>query len=103
LPWDRPAFVGLPFIHRTALLKRMIAPGEVDRLSWVVLAFLAGLAFDTAAHEHTADAIRAGHPGLAWLSFPPPGPDGLWRFSGYSYRRVLADPHPATTPTGNPA
>ena len=103
LPWDRPPFVGLAFVHRTALLHRLVSPDAVDRPLWIVLAFLAGLAFDTAAHLHTADAARSGHPGLGWLGFPPPGPDGLWRFDQFSYRRALARPHPATSPSGSPS
>lgn len=103
LPWDRPAFVGLPFAHRTALVRQLTSPDALDRLLWVAMAFLAGLVFDSAAHQDTATAVRAVHPGLAWLGFPTPNPDGLWRFSEFSYRRQLARPHPATTATGNPA
>lgn len=102
LPLDRPPLVGLPFEHRTGLLRELVAAGRVDRMAWVGLAYLAGLAFDAAAHTETAEAVRAGHPGLGWLGFFPPDPDGLWRFPAFSYARQLADPHPATTPTGNP-
>jgi hypothetical protein len=103
LPWDRPAFVGLPFAHRTALVRQLTSAEEVDRLLWVAMAFLAGLAFDAAVHEDTATAVRTGHPGLAWLDFPAPNPDGLWRFPEFSYGRQLARPHPATTASGSPA
>jgi hypothetical protein len=61
------------------------------------------LAFHTAGHLDTAAAIRAGHPGLAWLGFPAPDPDGIWRFPDFSYRSELAELHPLTTSTGNPA
>jgi hypothetical protein len=103
LPWDRPAFVGLPFAHRTALVRQLTSPEALDRLLWVAVAFLAGLAFDAAVHEDTAVAVGAGHPGLAWLGFPAPNPDGLWRFAEFSYGRQLARLHPATTASGSPA
>jgi enediyne biosynthesis protein E8 len=61
------------------------------------------MAFDTAAHMHTTDAIATGHPGLAAMGFAKPDDDGLWRFPDYSYGRQLARIHPGTTPAGNPA
>ncbi|WP_263101385.1 DUF5987 family protein [Kitasatospora sp. DSM 101779] len=103
LPPGWPPFVGLPFDHRTALVTGLFEPGEVDRPVWQVLALLVGLAFDTAAHRHTADALAAGHPGLAWIGFPPPDADGLWRFPEHSYNRPLAGLHPRTTASGSPA
>jgi hypothetical protein len=59
------------------------------------------MAFDTAAHMHTLDAIAAGHPGLAAMGITRPDADGLWRFSNYSYGRALADLHPNTTSSGS--
>jgi hypothetical protein len=103
LPWDRPAFVGLSFQHRTALVRQLVAADAVDRLLWLALAFVAGLAFDCATDQDTATAVRAGHPGLAWLGFPAPDPDGLWRFPAHSYGVALAQPHPRTTASGSPA
>jgi hypothetical protein len=70
---------------------------------WYALAAIAMLAFHTAAHLDTAPAVRAGHPGLAWLRFPQPNADGLWRFEHFSYRRALASRHPGTTSGGHPA
>jgi enediyne biosynthesis protein E8 len=103
LPWDRPPFVGLPFNHRTALVRQLVAPAAADRLLWLSMAFIAGLAFDAAAHQDTATAVRAGHPGLAWLAFPAPDADGLWRFPAHSYGSALAAPHPGTTASGSPS
>ena len=103
LPPSRPAFVGLPFAHRTALVRQVIAPDVPDRLVWLSMAFVAGLAFDAAAHQDTATALRAGHPGLAWLGVPAPDADGLWRFPEHSYGVALAAPHPATTASGSPS
>jgi hypothetical protein len=68
-----------------------------------MLSLLTGLAFDTAAHLDTREAVDTHHPGLTWLGFPPSGADGLWRFADYSYGRALAALHPATTASGSPA
>ncbi|MFD9004212.1 DUF5987 family protein [Streptomyces sp. NPDC059582] len=103
LPLTSPAFVGLSFGHRTALVRGLFGPEDPDRAIWQVLSLLTGLAFDTAAHLDTRQALTTGHPGLAWLDFPQPDPDGLWRFPTYSYGRALAAPHPATTASGSPA
>ena len=98
-----PPFVGLPFEHRTELALQLLDDGRPDQLAWYGLAGIAMLAFHTAGHLSTADAVRSGHPGLAWLDFPMPDADGLWRYPVFSYRRTLADVHPATTRTGQPA
>ncbi|MFG2301242.1 DUF5987 family protein [Actinacidiphila glaucinigra] len=103
LPIDRPPFVGLSFDHRTTLVARLFQADDLDRAIWQLLAFLVGLAFDTAAHRHTAQALAEGHPGLVWTGFPPPDADGLWRYPAHSYGTALAGPHPATTPSGSPA
>lgn len=97
-----PPFVALPFAHRTALALELLNPTRADQLLWYALAAIAVLAFHTAAQLDTAAAVRAGHPGLAWIGFPLPDADDLWRFSDFSYRRALAQLHPATTATGNP-
>ncbi|MEU4098112.1 DUF5987 family protein [Streptomyces sp. NPDC026673] len=103
LPIDRPPFVGLGFDHRTAVVAGLFQAGDPDRAIWQLLSFLVGLAFDTAAHRHTAQAVAEGHPGLVWTGFPPPDADGLWRYPAHSYGTALAAPHPATTPSGSPA
>jgi hypothetical protein len=98
-----PAFVGLTFEHRTGLALELLEGTLPDQLAWYGLAGVATLAFHTAGHLSTADAVRAGHPGLAWIDFPRPDPDGLWRHPEFSYRRVLARPHRRTTASGHPA
>lgn len=98
-----PPFVALPFDHRTALALELVEGGRPDELLWYGLAGVAMLAFHTAGHLSTAEAVRSGHPGLAWLDFPQPDPDGLWRYPVFSYRQALAEPQAATTRTGHPA
>lgn len=97
-----PPLVALNFTDRTQLLLQLLDPTAEDYLLWWALAAMPFLAFHTAAHLHTAAAVRDGHPGLRSIGFPKPDPDGLWRFPHYSYRRRLAASHPQTTDTGNP-
>ncbi|SEP52410.1 DUF5987 family protein [Amycolatopsis saalfeldensis] len=98
-----PPFVALTFESRTALVERLTAPGHPEKDGWVLLALFSNMAFDTAAHRHTAEALAAGHPGLTAMGFAKPDADGLWRFPEYSYGRELARIHPGTTPSGSPA
>jgi enediyne biosynthesis protein E8 len=98
-----PPFVALPFARRMAVVAVLVAPGHPEKDGWVLLAQLSTMAYDTAAHMHTVDAISTGHPGLAAMGFAKPDDDGLWRFPAYSYRRRFADLHPATTASGSPA
>lgn len=96
-----PAFVALSYKHRTAVIDGLYQYDILERRLWSIMAFMVSLAFDCAAHLPTAQAAT-NHPGLGFIGFPPPNPDGLWRYPDYSYRRPLANPHPATTPEGNP-
>jgi enediyne biosynthesis protein E8 len=98
-----PAFVSLDYDHRVAMVLRLTAWDHPERQGWVNLVMFSNMAFDTGAHLHTADALASGHPGLLTLGFVPPDSDGLWRFPDYSYRRQLAEIHPATTASGSPA
>jgi len=98
-----PPFVSLAFEHRTVLVGQLTAPEHPEAGMWVPLAMFSNMAFDTAPHMNTVDAMAAGHPGLTLLGFSLPDVDGLWRFPDYSYRRQLADLHPDTTPSGSPA
>lgn len=98
-----PAFVALDFADRTALVQRLVAPGNPEREMWVGLVMFSVMAWDTGAHMSIGEAFAAGHPGLLTMGFERPDADGLWRFPRFSYGRKLADPHPHTTPTGSPA
>lgn len=97
-----PAFAALSFADRTAVVRALIAPDHPERDIWILVALFCFMAFDTAAHLHTADALAAGHPGLTAMGFAPPDTDGLWRFPDFSYGRQLASVHPDTTPAGDP-
>jgi hypothetical protein len=97
-----PPLVALDFADRTELLLALLDPAAPDYLAWWALAAMPFLAFHTAGHLHTADAVRRRHPGLREIGFPAPDRDGLWRFPHFSYRRRLARSHPRTTNGGNP-
>ncbi len=98
-----PPFVALAFEHRVALIQTLTGSEHPERDIWVSVAMFSTIAFDAAAHTHTADALASGHPGLTTMGFATPAPDGLWRFPAYSYGRQLASLHPDTTPSGSPA
>jgi hypothetical protein len=98
-----PPFPALPFEHRTAVVRGLLAPGHPEMDFWVLLALFCFMAFDTGAHMHTVDAMATRHPGLATMGFAPPDADGLWRCSDFSYGRQLARLHPDTTAAGDPA
>lgn len=98
-----PPFVALSFADRSTLAGQMLAVGDPMESITVLLATFASWTFDMACFEHTADAVAAGHPGLAWLGFPAPGADGNWRFDAFSYDRPLAALSPKTTRSGSPA
>jgi enediyne biosynthesis protein E8 len=96
-----PPFVALPFPDRTSVVQGLTARDNPERELWVGVAIFCYMAFDSAAHLHTVDAMAAGHVGLATMGFAQPDADGLWRFPAYSYGRQLAPVHPDTTPSGS--
>ena len=98
-----PPFVGLPFSHRSRLVAALTAPDHPEKDLWVLFSLFCFMAFDTAAHLHTTQAMAAGHPGLMTMGFAQPDADGLWRFADFSYGRQLARTHPDTSPSGSPA
>ncbi|MBV1849284.1 regulator [Catellatospora sp. NEAU-YM18] len=96
-----PAFVALNHDHRTRLVQRLCHPEHPEKTLWVGLALFCNMAFDSAAHMSTHDALAQGHPGLKIIGYAKPNPDGLWRFPRYSYGRALSDLHPQTNSTGS--
>ncbi len=100
---DVPPFVALDYDDRVELVARLTAPGHPEQSGWVLLAMFANMAFDSAAHRSTGEAIADGHPGLIQMGFAKPDSDGLWRFPDFSYGQELAKRHPNTTESGSPA
>jgi enediyne biosynthesis protein E8 len=99
---DVPAFVALDYDDRAVLIGELTAWGHPERDGWVLLAMFSNMAYDSAAHLSTAEAIANGHPGLLAMGFTPPDADGLWRFPDFGYGRELAKRHPNTTESGSP-
>ncbi|GGS32265.1 MULTISPECIES: DUF5987 family protein [Actinokineospora] len=98
-----PPFVALDYDHRYALVGRLTALGHPEQAGWVMLALFSNMAFDSAPHKSTLDALEEGHPGLITLGFKKPDTDGIWRFKEYGYHQELAKTHPDTTESGSPA
>lgn len=97
-----PPFVALDYDDRVTLIARLTAPGHPEQSGWVVLAMFSNMAYDSAAHRSTAEALADGHPGLIQMGFAKPDSDGLWRFPDFSYGAELAKRHPNTTASGSP-
>ena len=102
-PAGVPPFVALGYADRVAMVLRLVAWDNPERQGWVNLVMFSNMAYDSAPHRHTSEALAEGHPGLHTLGFAQPARDGRWRFPRYSYQRPLASIHPATTATGSPA
>ncbi|MGW4273556.1 DUF5987 family protein [Streptomyces seoulensis] len=98
-----PPFVSLDYDDRIRLIQELTTPGHPEKDFWVLLSLFCNMAYDSAAHLHTAEALADGHPGLTDMGITRPDADGLWRFADSGYGRQLAEPHPDTTPTGSPA
>jgi hypothetical protein len=101
LDGDVPAFVALGYADRRTLATRLFAVDHPEKEFWVLLALFSNMAYDSAAHRPTAEALAEGHPGLTAMGFARPGPDGRWGFAESSYRRPLARSHPDTDATGS--
>jgi enediyne biosynthesis protein E8 len=98
-----PPFVALAYDDRVRVVAELTTPGHPEKDFWVLLSLFCNMAFDSAAHLHTADALDQDHPGLAAMGITRPDADGLWRFKESGYGRQLAAPHPHTTASGSPA
>lgn len=102
LDGDVPPFVSLSYADRATLVAELTAPGHPEKDGWVLLALFSNMAYDTAAHRSTAEALAEGHPGLLAMGFAKPDDDGLWRFPDFSYGEALAERHPNTVASGSP-
>lgn len=96
-----PPFVALSFADRSALIGQLTAPEHPEKAMWVGMALFSNMAYDSAAHMSTTEALEAGHPGLTSMGYAKPDPDGLWRFPKFSYGRALSTVHPLTTANGS--
>jgi hypothetical protein len=88
-----PPLVALDFAARTAVCVETLDATTPDQLAYYALAAIVFLAYHTAGHLSTPQAVRDGHPGLAALGLPLPDADDLWRYPAFSYRKKLARGH----------
>jgi hypothetical protein len=88
-----PPLVALDFAGRTAVCLEALEAETPDQLLYYALAAIVFLAYHTAGHLSTPQAVRDGHPGLAALGLPLPDADDLWRYPVFSYRKKLARGH----------
>lgn len=100
-PDGLPAFVALPYAQRRALYAELTDSSNPEREIWFLVGLFAYMAFDSAPHLETAEAMRSQHPGLLQLGFAQPDPDGLWRNPHHSYTRPLSRAHPMTDEKGD--
>lgn len=103
LDTEVPPFVALSFDARTALVQELTRPDHPAKQMWVGFAMFCNMAYDSAAHLPTAEALAIGHPGLRAMNFAQPDSDGLFRFPSFSYGRPLSELHPGTTASGSPS
>lgn len=99
---ELPSFVALSYDHRAALILELVAWDNPARDGWILLVMFSNMAYDSAPHRHTAEALADGHPGLLAMGITKPDEDGLWRFPEFGYGRELAKRHPNTTESGSP-
>ncbi|MGL5816116.1 MAG: DUF5987 family protein [Phycicoccus sp.] len=98
---ELPSFVALDHVGRRALLAELTAREHPERELWFLMALFCYMAFDSAPHLDTAEAVRDGHPGLVHLGFLQPDADGLWRSTSPTYGRPTARARPGTDEFGN--
>lgn len=94
-------FADLAYAERRALLNKLISPETPMREFWVLVALFAYMAYDSAPHLPTSEALTGPHSGLAAMGFAGPEEDGRWRFAPHGYGRPLARLHPDTLPNGS--
>lgn len=96
-----PEFVALDHEGRRELLTELTSHEHPERELWFLMALFCYMAFDSAPHLETAEAVRDGHPGLVHLGFLQPDSDGLWRAKAPTYGRPTARVRPGTDEFGN--
>lgn len=101
---DRPTvrdFVDLDYADRRAVVGALTGRDEPQRDLWFLLALFATMAYDSAPHRETADAVADDASGLRAMGYLPATPDGRWAFPDHSYRRPLANLRAGTDARGN--
>lgn len=93
-------FVALDHEQRRRLVVSLTSEAA-DHDLWFILALFCYMAYDSAPHRPTAEAVFDPTSGLAAMGFGRPGPSGRWSFSPAGYGKPLARRHPDTDRNGS--
>jgi enediyne biosynthesis protein E8 len=94
-------FVSLAYEHRRRLVAALTSTDEVERDAWFLLALFANMAYDSAPHLETVDALASPVSGLRAMGFRAPVGGQRWRFDQFTYGRPLARLREGTDARGN--
>lgn len=95
------SFVDLTFTQRRAVVAALTSRTEPQHDLWFLLALFATMAYDSAPHRETIDALNDPNSGLQAMGFLPPTRQGRWNFPTNSYGRALASLRDGTDAKGN--
>lgn len=101
---DVARFADLDYRARRALVTELTDPKEPQKDLWFLVALFSTMAYDSAPHLETVDALdpsKTPASGLRDMGFRPPR-EGRWVFRPASYGRAMARLHPDTDDNGDP-
>lgn len=104
LPDPVTRFADLGYTDRRRLVTELTDPAEPEKELWFLVALFATMAYDSAPHLETSDALDPAvtpYSGLRAMGFFPPD-GGRWAFDRGGYGRPLARLHPGTDDHGDP-
>lgn len=97
-------FADLNYTNRRTLVAQLTNSAEPQKDLWFLVALFSTMAYDSAPHLQTSDALDpeiTPASGLRQMRFRPPT-NGRWTFEPSSYRRPLARLRDGTDPNGDP-
>lgn len=97
-------FADFAYEDRRRLVAQLTSPEEPQKDFWFLIALFSVMAYDSAPHLETADALdpeKTPASGLREMNFRPPQ-QGRWGFRPSSYGRRLASLREGTDSNGDP-
>lgn len=94
-------FADLSYPQRRRLVARLTDRQEPYHDMWFLVALFSTMAYDSAPHLETVDAVHSPASGLRAMGFAVPGSDGRWAFPRFGYGRPLATSRADTDARGN--